>query len=72
MINNEIFCINFFQNKIPVFTMPKNLCTLMILATTDEKGYLHRVQDMSYPEKQSYSWYKQGVTLIPTEVKIYS
>ena len=48
--------------------MPKNLCTLMMLATTDTKGRLHRVQDMSYPEKQSYAWYHKAVDLVPAEV----
>jgi len=58
------------QNKIPVFTMPKNLCTLMMLATTDTKGRLHRMlpEHMSYPEKQSYTWHMQG-DLVPSEDK---
>ena len=45
-----------------------NLCTLMMLAATDTNGRLHRVQDMSYPEKQSYAWFKKD-DLIPTEVR---
>ena len=50
--------------------MPKNLCTLMMLAATDTKGRLHRMipADMSYPEKQSYENYKKG-ELVPTEVR---
>ena len=61
----------FLQSKIPVFTMPKNLCTLMMLAATDTKGRLHRMipADMSYPEKQSYELYKKG-EIVPTEVRI--
>ena len=39
----------------------------MMLAATDTNGRLHRVQDMSYPEKQSYAWFKKD-DLIPTEV----
>jgi len=56
------------QSKIPVFTMPKNLCTLMMLAATDSKGRLHRMipGDMSYPEKQSYELYKKG-EIVPTQ-----
>ena len=50
--------------------MPMNLCTLMMLAATDTNGRLHRVQDMSYPEKQSYAWFKKD-DLIPTEVHCY-
>ena len=47
--------------------MPKNLCTLMMLAATDTKGRLHRMvpENMSYPEKQSYGLYKK----VPTEVR---
>ena len=45
-----------------------NLCTLMMLAASDTNGRLHRVQDMSYPEKQSYAWFKKD-DLIPTEVR---
>ena len=50
--------------------MPKNLCTLMMLAATDSKGRLHRMipGDMSYPEKQSYELYKKG-EIVPTEVQ---
>ena len=48
--------------------MPMNLCTLMMLAATDTNGRLHRVEDMSYPEKQSYAWFKKD-DLIPTEVR---
>ena len=50
--------------------MPKNLCTLMMLAATDSKGRLHRMipGDMSYPEKQSYELYKKG-EIVPTQVK---
>ena len=40
----------------------------MMLAATDTNGRLHRVQDMSYPEKQSYAWFKKD-DLIPTEVR---
>ena len=52
--------------------MPKNVCTLVMLATTDVNGRLHRVVpgvDMSYPEKQSYQWYRHGDP-VPTEVII--
>ena len=47
--------------------MPKNVVTLTMLATTDTRGRLHRVQDMSYPEKQSYAWHARQ-ELVPTEV----
>ena len=40
----------------------------MMLAATDTNGRLHRVQDMSYPEKQSSAWFKKD-DLIPTEVR---
>lgn len=59
-----------FQNKIPVFTMPKNTVTLTMLAATDQRGRLHRVipgEDMSYPERQAYDWYKSR-RAVPTEV----
>ena len=64
---NNIFL---FQNRIPVFTMPKNTVTLTMLAATDQHGRLHRVtpgEDMSYPERQSYVWYKRRHA-VPTEV----
>ena len=33
------------------------LCSLMFLAVTDARGWLYRVEDMSYPEKQSFAWH---------------
>ena len=33
---------------------------------SDERGYLHRVWNLSYPEKQTYEWYqakKRKVTM---------
>lgn len=52
--------------------MPKNVVTLTMLAATDTRGRLHRVNidgniNMSYPEKQAYEWYRRG-DLVPTEV----
>jgi len=47
------------QNHIPVFTAPFAITTLMFLATTDTKGNLFRVQNFSYPEKQSADWRRQ-------------
>ena len=26
---------------------------------SDERGYLHRVWNLSYPEKQTYEWYQE-------------
>ena len=45
-----------FQSGLPVFTGPFALTSLLVLATTDTKGNLYRVQKMSYPEKQCYEW----------------
>ena len=52
----------FLQNHIPVFTAPFAITTLMFLATTDTKGNLFRVQNFSYPEKQSAEWRRQKRT----------
>lgn len=46
-------------NNIPVFTVPMTLVTLVFLLTTDVRGNLHRVEDPSYPEKQSYQWFRK-------------
>ena len=43
--------------NLPVFTLPMTLCTLVLINVTDERGRLYRVEDMSYPEKQSYLWH---------------
>ncbi|TRY69135.1 hypothetical protein TCAL_02513 [Tigriopus californicus] len=47
-------------NNIPVFTVPMTLVTLVFLLTTDVRGVLHRVVDPSYPEKQSYQWFRES------------
>jgi len=44
------------QSGLPVFTGPFALTSLLVLATTDTRGNLYRVQKMSYPEKQCYEW----------------
>jgi hypothetical protein len=46
-----------FQVNVPVFTLPMTLVTLVLINVTDERGRLYRVEDMSYPEKQSYQWH---------------
>jgi len=33
------------------------ICTLVFLAVQDERGWLYRVEDMTYPEKQTYAWH---------------
>jgi len=43
--------------NVPVFTLPMTLVTLVLINVTDERGRLYRVEDMSYPEKQSYQWH---------------
>ena len=48
---------NCFQVNVPVFTLPMTLVTLVLINVTDERGRLYRVEDMSYPEKQSYQWH---------------
>ena len=47
----------YLQLNIPVFTMPFTLTTLFMIYVTDKCGLLHRVEDMSYPEKQTYEWH---------------
>ena len=47
----------FFQSGLPVFTGPFALTSLLVLATSDTKGNLYRVEKMSYPEKQCYEWH---------------
>ena len=46
-----------FQSGLPVFTGPFALTSLLVLATSDTKGNLYRVERMSYPEKQCYEWH---------------
>ena len=46
-----------FQSGLPVFTGPFALTSLLVLATSDTKGNLYRVEKMSYPEKQCYEWH---------------
>ena len=46
-----------FQSGLPVFTGPFALTSLLVLATSDTKGNLYRVEKMSYPEKQCYDWH---------------
>ena len=46
-----------FQHSVPVFTLPFTLVTQVIINVGGFRGYLYRVEDMSYPEKQAYDWY---------------
>ena len=46
------------------------LVTLVLINVTDERGRLYRVEDMSYPEKQSYLWHTSS-RVKTTKVVIY-
>ena len=46
-----------FQHLVPVFTLPFTLVTQVIINVSGFRGYLYRVEDMSYPEKQAYDWH---------------
>jgi len=48
------------QHNVPVFTLPMTLVTLVLINVTDTRGNLYRVEDMSYPEKQSYQWHTRS------------
>jgi len=45
------------EHSVPVFTLPFTLVTQVIINVGGFRGYLYRVEDMSYPEKQAYDWY---------------
>ena len=48
----------FFQNRIPFFTLPFTLPTMVFINVNDTRGLLHRVENFSYPEKQAWEWHK--------------
>ena len=60
-------CICILQNNVPVFTLPMTLVTLVLINVSDARGNLYRVEDPSYPEKQSYQWHTR--TKVPTKVR---
>ena len=48
----------YFQNRIPFFTLPFTLPTMVFINVNDTRGLLHRVENFSYPEKQAWEWHK--------------
>jgi len=59
---------NMDQNRLPVFTLPMTLCTLVILMSSQSQpskcgASLMRTEEMSYPEKQAIqAWRKAKET----------
>ena len=55
---NRINAYLFIQNNMPYFTLPFCLPTMVFINVNDTRGFLHRVEYYSYPEKQTRDWYK--------------
>ena len=53
-----IFKTVWLQNRVPYFTLPFTLPTMVFINVTDTRGLLHRIEHYSFPEKQTYDWYK--------------
>ena len=58
-----------FQYHVPFFTLPFTLCTFMFLSVTDKRGWLYRVEDMSYPEKQTLLW-RRNTKVLQADTKV--
>ena len=43
---------------MPYFTLPFTLPTMVFINVDDTRGLLHRIEHYSFPEKQTYDWYK--------------
>ena len=58
MISFGTFSFFFIQNNMPYFTLPFTLPTMVFINVNDTRGLLHRIEHYSFPEKQTYDWYK--------------
>ena len=77
MISFKTFSFFFFQNRMPYFTLPFTLPTMVFINVNDTRGLLYRIEHYSFPEKQTSDWYKskrvciiyQFFTLLISETK---